>query len=54
MALRSENQNVVAAKIVGMSSKWVTVVTDRGRYIRIPLTRNNQHDQLMIASLKDI
>lgn len=54
MALRSENQNVVASKIVGMSSKWVTVVTDRGRYIRIPLTRNNQHDQLMIASLKDI
>lgn len=54
MALRPETQNVAAAKIVGMSGKWVTVVTDRGRYLRIPLTKNNQHDQLTIASLKDI
>lgn len=54
MALRLENHNVVAAKIVGMTGKWVVVVTDDGHRMRIPLTKKNQHDQLMIASLKDI
>lgn len=54
MALRNENKNVAAAKIVGMSGKWVTVVTAEGNRMRIPLTKNNQHDKLMIASLKDI
>lgn len=54
MALRSENQNIVAAKIIGMTSKRVMVVTEDGHLMSIPLTKNNQQDNLMIESPKDI
>lgn len=54
MALRSESKNIVAAKIISMTGKRVTVITADGHLMSIPLTQNNQRDSLMIESLRDI
>lgn len=56
MKLRNPHseQDVVAAQIVGMNGKTVTVKTETGQILRLPLTAKHQHDQTFLASLKDI
>lgn len=56
MKLRQANQatDVAAAQIIGMSGTRVTVKTENGRILRLPLSNNNQHDRVFLASLRDI
>lgn len=56
MKLRNPHseQDIVAAQIVGMNGKTVTVKTETGQILRLPLTAKHQHDQIFLASLKDI
>lgn len=56
MKLRQANQatNVAAAQIIGLSGTHVTVKTESGRILRLPLSKNNQHDRVFMASLRDI
>ncbi|WP_076459786.1 hypothetical protein [Limosilactobacillus caccae] len=55
MKLTDTNQpNIVAARITRVGRKSILVVTEKGRLLRIPLTKEYQQDQLMQASLKDI
>lgn len=49
-----EQTNIVAAKIVRVTRKNVTVVTEEGRRFKVPLNKSYQHDRTMLASLKDI
>lgn len=56
MKLRQTNQQtaVVAAQIIGMSGTRVTVKTEHGRILRLPISYNHQQDQIFLASLRDI
>ncbi|MCR5525182.1 MAG: hypothetical protein K6F18_05925 [Lactobacillus sp.] len=46
--------NIVAAKIIAMSARKVTVVTEEGHLLVIPLTKEYRQDKTMLESLKDI
>ncbi|MBD7894802.1 MULTISPECIES: hypothetical protein [Limosilactobacillus] len=46
--------NIVAAKIIAISNKKVTVVTEEGHLLMIPLTKEYRQDKTMLESLKDI
>lgn len=56
MKLRQANStnNIAAAQIIGLSNTYVTVKTESGRILWLPLAPNKQHDQVFLASLKDI
>ncbi|WP_295731345.1 hypothetical protein [uncultured Limosilactobacillus sp.] len=56
MKLRQTNQQtaVAAAQIIGLSDTRVTVQTENGCILRIPLSQNHQQDQVFLASLHDI
>lgn len=46
--------NIVAAKIIAISSKKVTMVTEEGHLLTVPLTKEYRRDRTRLASLKDI
>lgn len=46
--------NIVAAKIIAMSKKKVTVLTEEGHLLTIPLTKEYRQDKTMLESLRDI
>lgn len=56
MNLRQVNttSNVAAAQIIGLSGKYILVKTESGQVLRLPLSLKKQHDQVFLASLKDI
>ena len=56
MKLRQANTttNIAAAQIIGLSGKNVIVKTESGQILRLPLSPKKQHDQVFLASLKDI
>ncbi|WP_302117113.1 hypothetical protein [uncultured Limosilactobacillus sp.] len=55
MKLRDTNQpNIVAAKIVNVTKRNVTVITEDGHLLRIPLTQQYRQDKTLHASLVDI
>ncbi|MBB1079655.1 hypothetical protein H5S09_07235 [Limosilactobacillus sp. STM2_1] len=55
MKLKDTNQsNIVAAKIISVSRKNITVITEEGHFLKIPLTTKYQQDKTLFASLKDI
>lgn len=56
MKLRQANQQkeIAAAQIINVSGSHVTVKTENGRIMRLKLSHNNQQDQALLASLKDI
>lgn len=45
---------VAAAQIIGMSKNRVTVRTETGQVLRLPLAKHYQHDQIFLAALRDI
>lgn len=54
MALMKKTNNIVAAKIVAMTKKIITVVTENGQQVNVPITNQERQDNLFIASIKDI
>lgn len=46
--------NIVAAKIVAIGAKKVTVITEEGHLLTIPLTKEYRQDKTMLESLRDI
>ncbi len=56
MTLRKTNahSNVVAAQIIRVNSRSVTVRTEDGQQLTIPLSKQYRRDQARIASLQDI
>lgn len=50
----STTNNIVAAKIIAMTKKIVTVQTQDGQYLQVPLSQQKRTDSLFVASLKDI
>lgn len=46
--------NIVAAKITAMTQKLITVVTQDGQYLTVPITNQERKDNLFLASIKDI
>lgn len=50
----SRRQDIAAAQIINMSGSHVTVKTEQGRIMRLPLSQNNRQDKVLLASLKDI
>lgn len=56
MQLKTTNphSNIQAAQIVGMSGTRVTVKTEDGQTLRLPISSNNQQDRIFLDSLKDI
>lgn len=55
MKLKDTSQpNIVAAKIINVTSKNVTVITEEGHLLKIPLTKQYRQDKLLHASLVDI
>lgn len=47
-------KDVVAAQIVGMNGKTITVKTETGQILRLPLNQKHRQDKVFLASLKDI
>lgn len=37
-----------------MTAKWITVKTESGQVIRLPLSQNHQADPVFLAALRDI
>ena len=55
MKLRDTSQpNIVAAKIIKVTPKNVTVITEEGHLLKIPLTKQYREDKTLRASLVDI
>ena len=55
MKLRDTSQpNIVAAKIINVTPKNVTVITEEGHLLKIPLTKQYREDKTLRASLVDI
>ena len=55
MKLRDTSQpNIVAAKIINVTPKNVTVITEKGHLLKIPLTKQYREDKTLRASLVDI
>ena len=55
MKLRDTSQpNIVAAKIINVTLKNVTVITEEGHLLKIPLTKQYREDKTLRASLVDI
>lgn len=50
----TNHPNIVAAQIIHVGPKKITVVTEEGCLLRIPLTKEYQQDQILRASLIDI
>lgn len=56
MTLRETDSqpNIVAARIITLNKKKVTVLTEEGQVLSIPLARQYRQDHSLFASLKDI
>lgn len=55
MKLKDTSQpNIVAAKIINVTPKNVTVITEEGHLLKIPLTKQYREDKTLRASLVDI
>ncbi|BAP86487.1 hypothetical protein LOOC260_119810 [Paucilactobacillus hokkaidonensis JCM 18461] len=48
------SENMVAAKVIAMTQKLITVMTQDGQYLTVPITIQERRDNLFIASIKDI
>lgn len=56
MTLRETDSepNIVAARIITLTKKKVTVMTEEGQVLKIPLNSQYRQDHTLFASLKDI
>lgn len=50
----SSRDNVSAAQIIGIHGKFVTVKTEYGSIIQLPLSKRDQSDHILLQSLRDI
>ncbi|KIS03644.1 hypothetical protein [Paucilactobacillus wasatchensis] len=48
------SENIVAAKVIAMTKKIITLMTQDGQYLTVPITIQERRDNLFIASIKDI